>query len=291
VGKKVILLDFIDYSCINCERTFPFLENWWNKYGGQGLEVVAIHTPEFSFEKDITNVQAAADKAGLTFPIVLDNDYATWNAYQNEYWPHKYLIDIHGNIVYDHIGEGGYDETETEIVKLLDERKQALGEPGTVTQGTSTVAAVPIQAYSPETYFGAMRNEFFGNGRQLTAGQGTFAIPAALQPDTFYLGGTWKIDQEYAENESAGAELSYVFTASKMYLVAESADGSPVEADINIDGKPIPAWVSGADVKNGVITIDASRLYSLFSQPTPEQHRIDIIFKKGKVNVYTFTFG
>ena len=103
IGKKVILIDFIDYSCINCERTFPYLENWWNKYGNQGLEVVAIHTPEFAFEKDIANVTVAAKQFGLTFPIVLDNKYGTWNAYRNEYWPHKYLIDIHGNVVYDKV--------------------------------------------------------------------------------------------------------------------------------------------------------------------------------------------
>src|SRR5262249_31175168 len=126
VGKKVILIDFVDYSCINCERTFPYLNEWWSKYQNQGLEIIAIHTPEFSFEKDINNVEMAAKQFGIQFPIVLDNNYATWNAYQNEYWPHKYLIDIHGNIVYDHIGEGGYDETEAEIVKLLNERKQVL---------------------------------------------------------------------------------------------------------------------------------------------------------------------
>ncbi len=126
IGKKVILVDFIDYSCINCERTFPYLKDWYSKYKDQGLEVVAIHTPEFSFEKDITNVTAAAKQFELQFPIVLDNDYSTWNAYGNQYWPHKYLIDIHGRVIYDHIGEGGYDETEAEIVQALNQRAQYL---------------------------------------------------------------------------------------------------------------------------------------------------------------------
>ena len=218
VGKKVILIDFVDYSCINCERTFPYLNEWWTKYQDQGLEIVAIHTPEFSFEKDINNVQMAAKQFGLQFPIVLDNDYATWNAYQNEYWPHKYLIDIHGNIVYDHIGEGGYDETEAEIVKLLNERKQFLGEPGTVTEGTSTVADQTIMAESPETYFGAERNQTFGNGAPFTAGEATYKLPDSLTPDDFYLGGDWDIESEYAEAEApSGRSLVYLHFREDVY--------------------------------------------------------------------------
>lgn len=291
VGKKVILIDFVDYSCINCERTFPYLNEWWSKYKDQGLEIVAIHTPEFSFEKDINNVEMAAKQFGLKFPIVLDNDYATWNAYQNEYWPHKYLIDIHGNIVYDHIGEGGYDETEAEIVKLLNERKQVLGESGTVTEGTSTVPDQNIMAESPETYFGSARNQTFGNGAPFTSGEAMFKVPDSLTPDYFYLGGDWDIEQEYAEAKAASDQLSFTFTSGKMYLVAAMADGSPVTAKVLIDGRPIPDQWAGTDVKNGVITIEQSRLYNLYSNTALGRHRIDIIFDKPGVQVYTFTFG
>ena len=290
VGKKVILLDFIDYSCINCERTFPYLEQWWNEYQSQGLEVIAIHTPEFAFEKSLANVQAAAKQFGLTFPIVLDNDYATWNAYQNEYWPHKYLIDIHGNVVYDKIGEGGDDEVEAQIVKQLQIRDQVLGLPDTVTSG-APLPEYTVQAESPETYFGAMRNDYFGNGTPAVTGDITFVTPATLSPDMFYLGGPWHIDQEYAQEEAASTTLSYIFTASKMYMVAATADGSPVTATILIDGHSIPATWEGADVVNSVLTITGSRLYSLYSNPTVGEHRIDIIFSKPGAQVYTFTFG
>ena len=292
VGKKVILIDFVDYSCINCERTFPYLNDWYSKYKDQGLEIVAIHTPEFAFEQDIANVTKAAQQFGLKFPIVLDNSYATWNAYGNEYWPHKYLIDIHGNVVYDHIGEGAYDETEAEIVKLLNDRKQFLGEPGVVTEGSSTMPADSIiQAESPETYFGYMRNTGFGNGTPNETYADTFTVPDQLTPNMFYLGGKWSIQQQYAESQSAGAQISYTFTAAKAYLVAESADGSPISAQVLIDGKPIPANQSGADVKDGALTISGSRLYSLYSTDTAQRHRIDIIFAKPGAHAYTFTFG
>lgn len=295
VGKKVILIDFIDYSCINCERTFPYLEDWWQKYQNQGLEIIAIHTPEFAFEKDISNVTAAAKQFGLTFPIVLDNDYATWNAYQNEYWPHKYLIDADGNIIYDHIGEGDYDQTEAEIVKQLNILHQKLGEPADVTEATTSLPSdYTVNADSPETYFGAMRNEYFGNGAPGDAGTQSFATPAAnatLSPDQFYLGGTWDIEQEYAQNVSASSSISYVFDATKMYMVAASANGTPVTATILIDGKPIPAAWQGADVQNGILTIQGSRLYSLFSSSLMGQHRIDILFNQPGAQAYTFTFG
>ncbi len=282
MGKKLVLIDFIDYSCINCERTFPYLEDWWNKYQNQGLEIIAIHTPEFAFEKDINNVTAAAKQFGLTFPIVLDNNYATWNAYQNEYWPHKYLIDANGNIIYDHIGEGGYSDTEAEIVKQLNILHTKLGEPADVTEATSSLSGiVQVNAASPETYFGAMRNEYFGNGTSGVSGTQTFTAPSAsiqLSPNTFYLGGTWDIEQEYAQNISASSTLSYIFDANKMYMVAASALGTPVNATILIDGQPIPPQWQGSDVQNGILTITGSRLYSLFSSTIMGQHRIDIIF-------------
>lgn len=292
IGKKVILVDFIDYTCINCQRTFPFMNEWYAKYKDQGLEIVAIHTPEFSFEKEIKNVQMGIDRFGLKFPIVLDNDYATWRAYDNNYWPHKYLINIKGNVVYDHIGEGAYDETEAEIVKLLNDRKDMMGESGLIGMGTSSVAAPPVLAGSPETYFGALRNELFGNGKSFTAGESTFTIPESLRTDMFYLDGRWRIDKEYAETAASEAKLSYIFTATNMYIVAQTPDGRAISARILVDGQPIPASSRGADVDaSGTLEIKESRLYHIYSNPSLGRHRIDIIFSKPGVRVFTFTFG
>ena len=126
VGKKVILLNVMTYSCGNCQATFPYVNTWYDKYEDDGLIVIGLHTPEFTFEKDKKNVEDAMAKFGITYPVVMDNDYATWTAYGNRFWPRKYLIDIYGNIIYDHIGEGAYEETEAEILKALIERKELL---------------------------------------------------------------------------------------------------------------------------------------------------------------------
>jgi thiol-disulfide isomerase/thioredoxin len=122
VGKKVILVEFITYSCINCQRTFPFMKQWHETYAKDGLMVIGIHTPEFAYERDRDNVIAAMKKEGITFPVVQDNDYETWNAYKNRFWPHRYIIDYEGNVVFDHIGEGAYAETEAVIQNLLQKK-------------------------------------------------------------------------------------------------------------------------------------------------------------------------
>jgi thiol-disulfide isomerase/thioredoxin len=127
VGKNIILLEVMTYSCINCQRTFPYMNDWFEKYKDKGLTVIGLHTPEFAFEKDIHNVEKAMDEFGIEFPVVLDNEYETWNAYENRFWPRRYLIDLNGNIVFDHIGEGKYKETEEMIIELLAERKVTLG--------------------------------------------------------------------------------------------------------------------------------------------------------------------
>src|SRR3989338_6272643 len=124
IGKKVILIDFWTYSCINCIRTFPYLNAWYEKYRDSGFVIIGVHTPKFEFETKYENVEKAVEKYGLKYPVVQDNNYFTWRAYRNNYWPHKYLIDIDGYIVYDHIGEGGYEETEKLIQNLLLERSE-----------------------------------------------------------------------------------------------------------------------------------------------------------------------
>lgn len=127
VGKKVVLVDFWTYSCINCQRTTPYLNAWYQKYKDEGLVIIGLHTPEFEFEKIYENVLEATKSMEIKYPVVLDNDYSTWHAYRNRFWPRKYLIDINGYIVYDHIGEGKYEETEKRIQEALAERKVVLG--------------------------------------------------------------------------------------------------------------------------------------------------------------------
>lgn len=208
IGKKVILVDFWTFSCINCQRTLPYLTSWYDKYKDQGLEIVGIHTPEFEFEKDINNVKLATQQYGIKYPVVLDNDYGTWGAYGNRYWPREYLIDRQGQIVHDHIGEGGYDETEMKIKELLGLNDTNLAKP---------IVEAPSAGTSAETYFGSNRNNNFNTGLKLI--------------------GDWDIQPEFAAAKTVGAKIDFAYRAKNVYFVA-SAD-APVEIEVKQDGQTI----------------------------------------------------
>jgi thiol-disulfide isomerase/thioredoxin len=288
VGKQVILLDFMTYSCINCQRTFPYVNAWYEKYKDDGLIVIGIHTPEFAFEKDKANVEKAFEEFGIKFPVVLDNDYATWRAFENRYWPRKYLIDIHGSIVYDHIGEGAYEETEEKIQELLKERATILG--ASVSTDDQLVASgiedVKKYSKSPETYFGSFRNEYLGNGVSGKTGEQDFELPSDIKVNTQYFSGAWNISGEYAEAKQA-ATVVYRYNAKEVYLVAESTDGGVIE--VWQDGKRVEAE-AGADAPAGITPVQASRLYKLIKNPDAGEHTLELKVSPG-VKLFAFTFG
>lgn len=290
VGEKVILVDFMTYSCINCQRTFPYLVAWYEKYKDQGLEIVGIHTPEFAFEKNIDNVREAMAEFGIEYPVVLDNDYATWRAYDNHYWPRKYLVDIHGNIVYDHIGEGAYETTEMKIQELLAERAQVLGEEADMggELAASSVEEVEIATRSPETYFGSLRNEYLANGTRRSAGEQTLVVPEDVSGNALYLGGTWDIQPEHAES-IVDATVMYRYNAKEVYIVAD-ADAS-VAVEVWQDGVPAGAAV-GADVNEaGIVEMQESRLYKLIKNAELGEHTLELRVKGSGLRFYAFTFG
>ncbi len=296
VGKKVILVDFMTYSCINCIRTFPYLNAWYDKYQAQGLEIVGIHTPEFAFEKNLDNVKQAMQKYGIKFPIVLDNDYGTWNAYTNNYWPRKYLIDINGKVVYDHIGEGGYAETEEKIQELLREKmahdNQSVSQvPSGTVQPENVVA--PTRGQSPETYFGSDRNQTLANGRSGQPGEQTLKLPTKLQEDTLYLGGTWNFEHEFTEARQAGAQISYRYTAENVYFVASANNSLKVE--ILRDGLPLTTDIAGDDVQfeqgKSYLLIKEERLYHLLKNQGGNAHLLELKAAATGLKAYTFTFG
>ncbi|HSX24532.1 MAG TPA: redoxin domain-containing protein [Candidatus Andersenbacteria bacterium] len=282
IGKKVILIDFWTYSCINCQRTLPYLTAWYDKYKDQGLEIIGVHTPEFQFEHDINNVKAATQKFGIKYPVVLDNDYGTWNAYQNLYWPREYLIDIDGFIVHDHAGEGDYDVTERAIQNALKERAQVLHLQENIASDMANPSNVillnPTQVGSPETYFGAARNEFFGNGIHNKTGLMQLSSPSSLDQNTFYLDGSWNVQQEYAENQSANASISYRYQAKHVYFVAGSSQANSVQI-----------YRDGVLVKT--ISIQANQLYSLIDETDSGAHTLKLIIQNPGLQAYTFTFG
>lgn len=289
IGKKVILLDIWTYSCINCQRTIPYLKDWYQKYENQGLEIIGVHTPEFGFEKVQENVEDAVAGFGIRWPVILDNDYLTWTAYGNQYWPRKYLIDIDGFIVYDHIGEGAYAETEAQIQRALKERALKLGL-GVQDMPAPTASDEKRIVRSPEIYFGAWRNEYLGNGEPLTEGVSTFTIPERVKSNTVYFGGTWDIKHEYATNTSAGAKIHFLYGAKDVYMVG-SAD-APVRIRITRDGGASPGEERGADVSSeGIVTVQEDRLYKLIESDAYGEHTLEIEILSPGLKAYTFTFG
>ena len=285
IGQKIILVDFWTYSCVNCQRTLPFLNQWHKKYADEGLVIVGLHTPEFEFEKDYENVKKATLKYGVKYPVVLDNDYSTWTAYENRYWPRKYLIDIDGFIVYDHIGEGAYEETETKIVELLNERKKVLGESSAVALEIETPDDAPETDFSkirtPETYLGWGRAEFLANfpSEDCLDKTCTYFLPQEVALNTYVLGGKWRIEKEKAVLDDDIGVIGIAFSASKVNLVVETE--SSARAEIWLDGKKIrDIEFNEADLYN---LLDLGEEYGL--------HILEIRLEGKGFSAFAFTFG
>lgn len=292
IGKKVVLVDFWTYSCINCQRTLPYLTAWHEKYKDKGLVIIGVHTPEFEFEKERDNVLKAAQKFGVTYPIVQDNDYSTWRAYKNRYWPRKYLIDIDGYIVYDHIGEGSYEETEKKIQELLAERRDRLGMTADIPTDIATPEAMKPSkgvALTPEVYFGAFRNDLLGNGTRGQIIQKNFEAPTELADNKFYLDGNWDVQYEYAENTEPGTRIILRYTAKDVFMVASNGDG--VDVEVRRDGQVVTD-AAGGDVQDGTVRIQESQLYHLIHEPgDASTHTLELIIKNPGLKAFTFTFG
>ncbi len=274
--EKVVLIDFWTYSCINCIRTLLYITAWDAAYRDKGLVIIGVHTPEFEFEKSKANVEAAVASHGIRYPVATDNDYATWRAFKNNYWPRKYLIDKNGNIVYDHIGEGGYAETEAKIQELL-------AQPGTGVSASVT-AEQPGAVGTPELYFGAsFLRQPYGNREQPRLGETTtYTLPNDLQGNRIYLEGPWLANSDSAESRGSG-KIVLGFIATKANLVLGSA--APAAIEVLVDGAP----ANGADVRDGKAAVSEERLYNLASG-SAGVHTIEIRVPAG-VRAYAFTFG
>ena len=291
IKGKVVLYDIWTYSCINCQRTLPYITAWNEKYADKGLVIVGIHSPEFEFEKDINNVKQATEKFGITYPVVLDNDKQIWNAFGNNYWPRKYIADDEGYIRYDHIGEGGYAETEKIIQDLLSERSARLGLDVAAAQPLVDIEESRNAARTPELYFGydfVFGRDQFGNPEGFQPGnEVTYVIPDQLQNDHFYLEGDWKNISDRMSLVSDSGIIKLPYFAKDVNIVASG------ESDLAIllDGKPISQDDSGADVKDGIVHTSESRLYNLVKTKEPGNHTVEIQVNKPGFEIYTFTFG
>ena len=292
---KVVLVDFWTYSCINCLRSLPYVRAWAGKYKDQGLVVIGVHSPEFAFEKQVSNVRQAAQDLHVDYPVAVDNDWTIWRAFHNDYWPAHYFIDAQGRVRHHHYGEGEYDVSEAVIQQLLREAGHM------VTGGPVQVAAEGAQAapdnkqdWSPETYIGYDRaRKFASTGGAVHDVAHDYAMLPQPTLNQWGLAGSWTVLGEHAVADQPGAKIVYRFHARDLHLVlGPTADGKPVRFRITLDGQP-PQGDHGADVDaqgNGKVT--AQRLYQLVRQQGVVGDRtFEIEFLDPGVQAFAFTFG
>jgi cytochrome c biogenesis protein CcdA/thiol-disulfide isomerase/thioredoxin len=265
---KVVLVDFWTYSCINCIRTLPYVTRWYDTYKNQGLVIVGVHTPEFSFEKNTNNVADAIHRFNIHYPVAQDNEYATWNAYNNKYWPAEYLIDKNGNIVYEHSGEGNYDHTENTIRELL-----GIG----VNPNARTSTLGDIQ--SPEMYFGTDRLEYLTPDQSPSASAKRYKLSSQLALNNFALEGTWRFANDHMVLLRSNGLIKLHFSSGKLFIVADSR-GKPTTLKIRVDGKQRPD-----------VTVGTSQLYTLFDSDDYSDHTAEIQIPDAGFEAFTFTFG
>jgi len=281
---KVVLVDFWTYSCINCVRTQPYLNAWHDKYKDDGLVILGVHAPEFGFEKVTKNVQDAVKEANIKYPVALDNDFVTWRAYENRFWPAKYLIDKDGQVRYTHFGEGDYAETEETIQALLKESGQ------TVTDKIEADHSInsSVRGQTPETYLGYERAERFANANQFVASKPvSYTLANTLKDNEWSLGGQWQINKESSQSLSNESRLSFNFSGKEVYLVMSGPPSALV--GVSVDGQSSPG---GADVneKNQVI-INGARLYKIVNlDKYITGKKLTLTFPTG-VTINAFTFG
>jgi cytochrome c biogenesis protein CcdA/thiol-disulfide isomerase/thioredoxin len=294
---KVVMVDFWTYSCINCLRALPFVESWYEKYKDHGLVVIGVHAPEFAFEKDPNNVRRAVADLKVTYPVALDNDYAIWQAFNNQYWPAHYFIDATGRIRGHHFGEGNYDESEQTLRKLLTDAGQTdLPPPGMGSAKAVGVQAPPDEAHdqSPETYVGYRRAENFASPGGFSQDQPhRYSAPTALKLNQWALNGSWNVDPEKAVLGAVPGKIEFRFYARDLHLVlGPSSDGKLVRFRVLLDGAA-PAANHGADTdSSGAGAIDRQRLYQLIRQTGDvREHVFSIEFLDPGVQAYSFTFG
>lgn len=280
---KVVLIDFWTYSCINCQRTLPYLRTWWEKYEDDGLVIIGVHAPEFEFEKDPDNVQEAITDFDLKYPVMQDNNFRTWRAYNNRYWPAKYLIDKDGYVRYTHFGEGEYDETEKAIQQLLLELD---GENDLETSISNPEYSV--YSRTPETYLGYSRMNSLASKENILRNKvQTYSNPKRIPNNKFAFNGEVLISEEYS-NPKSGSTLTINFDSQKVFLVMRAKEGSS-QVKVYLDDE---IQFTGKDVdEDGVVTITKDTLYELVDLASPGRHLLRIEFMDDNTEIYAFTFG
>jgi len=293
---KVIVIDFWTYTCINWLRTLPYVRAWAEKYRDQGLLVIGVHAPEFSFEQKLNNVRWAVRDMRIGYPVAVDNDHVIWRAFNNQYWPALYFIDSHGLVRHHYFGEGSYEQSEMIIQELL--REAGVGgvsrEPVKVDPRGLEAAADWSDLQSPENYVGFERTENFASlGGAKFDKPHMYELPARLRLNEWALSGDWTVKKHTAVLNKASGSLTYRFHARDLHLVmGPAAPGTSVRFRVLLDGQP-PGAAHGIDIDDqGNGTATEPRLYQLIRQPMPITDRqFEIEFLDSGVETFAFTFG
>jgi thiol-disulfide isomerase/thioredoxin len=276
---KVVLIDFWTFSCVNCVRTIPHLKVLDDAYKGDGLVIVGVHSPEFDFEKVPANVAAAVKRLGVTWPVAIDSEMATWNAYQNQYWPAEYLLDQQGRVAYTSFGEGDYTQTDAAVAELLNVHTAALPSSTPVPSNTT-----------PELYAGSERGQLADNEVYGTPGA-AMAYPDPGPPqmqNAIQVTGTWTDEGQYLQADTIG-HVRLNFIADSVYIVA-GTPGAALPVSVKLDGKAVATGESGSGLTDSGFTVSRQDLFQLLAGVSPGYHLIDLTVPAG-FRIYTFTFG
>ncbi len=295
---RPVLVDFWDYTCVNCIRTLPYVREWHNRYGRLGVQVIGVHAPEFTFARETSAVREALESFGLTYPVVMDNDYQIWKAFDNHYWPAKYLVDAEGLVRYYHFGERGYDETEHMLQKLVRETQAdiPLPPPMTPVREDDRPGAV-CYAPTPELYAGYQRGRI-GNPHGVKPEQPAYYRDLGQHAEGFiYLEGQWVVSGEFAAFYGQGTgpgRLTIRYTSKEVNLVMNPLR-EPGRAVLLQDGEPVPEADRGDDVKSGdggatEVVVTGPRMYRLLNNRDFGSHELTLQTESPGLAVYAFTF-
>ena len=290
-GRAVALIDFWDFTCVNCIRTLPYVAEWNRRYADRGLVIVGVHAPEFTFAREASHVADAVARNRLQYPIVLDNDYAIWRAYSNRFWPAKYLIDRHGRIRHYHYGEGSYRESEDAIQNVLKDLNNSVELPPPMAPlRDDDVPGAVCYRVTPELYLGYGRGQF-GNPSGISREVATnYVDPGRRMEGLCYLDGRWRVDQEFARADAPGASISIRYTAKDVNLVMAPPAGAAIKAELKLgEGERLGEDVQ---IENGraLVTVSEPRMYSLIANESVVAGALTLSVERAGLAAYAFTF-
>jgi thiol-disulfide isomerase/thioredoxin len=295
---KVVLVDFWEYTCLNCLRTLPYLREWYRRYADRGFVIVGAHTPEFDFSAQRANVAAGAQRLDVTWPIVLDNEFAIWKRYGNNVWPHEYLYDQNGSLVESFVGEGGYPETEAKIQALLKNQHRGIKLPPVMAllpQDSYDKPGAVCYPHTPELLVGRMRIANAPTWRNLA--QDTNYRDDASNPKdgAIYLNGYWHLTPEAAVSGERGAYIALKYSAIQVVVVIKPEGGGAIRVDVTQDGKPVAKGDAGKDIRyddrgGSYVTVDAGRSYDLITNARYGKHDLRLSPNRDGAGIYDFDF-